>query len=176
MNPFTNGKDDNDVDAATNGGPVDPRTAALIEATGHPGPWTSDEYQRVFPPVNVPEDDELDPPGGVQRAQEALDEARGEFEEADGAWRDAVAEARRIRAKMDEKVTIDPNTGRMIVPGGHKMARKLQRLHDLTRQGGDLHQDRQVAAEALQRARGRYTKRYSAWRRELQQQRTTRLT
>lgn len=176
MNPFTNGKDDNDVDAASNGGPVDPRTRALIEATGHPGPWTSAEYAQVFPPVNVPEPDELEPPGEVQEAQEALDEARGEFERADGAWRDAVAEKRRLQAKMKDKTTIDAATGHMLVKGGQKIARKISRLHELTRQGGELHQDRQVASEALQRARGRYEKVYRAWRRQLQEQRTTRLT
>lgn len=174
---FSNGNDDDEeATVSTNGGPVDPRTRALIEATGHPGPWTSEEYARVFPPVNVPEDDEPETPGGVQEAQAVLDAARGDFEEADGAWRDAVAEARRIRAKMDASVRIDPNTGRMIVPGGEKKARKLQRLHDLTKQGGELHQDRQVAADALQRARGRYQKAYRAWRRQLQEQRTARQT
>lgn len=154
---------------------LSPRERALYEATGHLGPYTPDEYLSVVGTVAPSSPPEPEPPEGVVKAEARLEEARERFEAADGAWRDALAEAQRIQAKMNAKVRMN-SAGRLIVPGGEKKARRLRRLHEATSRGGDLREEREAAGAALQHARARYTAVYQRWRWDLQLQRQQRQT
>ena len=134
---------------------TDPKVALLAESSGHLGPWSSAEYEAVFPVAYPPRKPKPEPPENVRQLLAALDEKVIEYEAAKNAWVEAIHRARALRA--GNRVLRIRGDGQPIYANSPSEIKAADQAID------GLAQDFQAAESALRIARAKHSTAYRNW-------------
>ena len=138
---------------------TDPKVALLYEATGHLGPWTSAEFESVFPVVYPARKPRPEPPENVRQLLAALDEKVIEYEVARRAWTDSIVFARGLAA--GNRVLRITAAGQQIFAHSPSDFKAADRAID------EFEQDMRAAEQALRMARSKHSTAERAWHRTI---------
>lgn len=116
----------------------------LYRASGHYGPWSSDDRVAAFGVVEVERTPLPDRPEHLQDLAAAVDIVLLAFDEADKAWSQAMSQ---IRAETSGRVMVSTDYGRIIDSTSTTRMRELERIRE------DKWRTREEAGEMLRAAK-----------------------
>lgn len=148
-------------------GATDPRIAALVDATGHTGPWCDPEFRAAGLVTSVTAADLAPPkPASVVEAEQAEAAALEQYREAEREWEAAQQEARRGKQKREQgpgAALLSLVTGVEIDRGDADDGRAARKLRE---RADELREQRDDAARELVKAKEATRKALRDWRGE----------
>ena len=126
----------------------------LYEASGHYGPWSSDDRAAAFGVVEVERTPLPDRPEDLQDLAAVMDFVLVTFDEADRVWKEA---AREVLAKKSGPLMVSTDYGRIIEHGSRTQLRELARARE------DRWRTREEAGEELRAAKVAFYAAENTW-------------